>query len=446
MKRLVKLLLSCGLLVSALAAVAPASAASLTQVTGFGNNPSNLNMYIYVPNNLAARPALLVAIHYCTGSASALFNGGFHDYVTAADQYGYIIVFPEATRSGQCFDVYSSQALTRGGGSDPVGIMSMVNYTKSHYNIDSSRVFLAGASSGAMMTNVMAAEYPDVFAAGSAMMGVPATCFATTGGSTWNSDCANGNITKTAQQWGDAARAMYPGYSGPYPRMQLWHGTADATLNYHNFGEEIKQWTNLKGVSQTPVSTDSPQSGWTRTRYGSNTTQAPVEGISISGLGHSLPLAGTVAYAISFLGLNSNPNPTPTPTPSITPTPAPGSVSINSGGSASGSFTADQYFSGGSTYTTTNSIDTSQITTNVPPTAVFQSERYGAMTYTIPNRTAGSAQTVTLYFAETYVTAAGQRLFSVSINGTSVLSSFDIYASAGGQNRAIARTFTTTAN
>src|ERR1035437_4921128 len=121
-------------------------------------------------------------------------------------------------------------------------------------------------------------------------------------------------------------------------------------------------------------------------------------------------------------------------------------VSINSGGSATGSFTADQYFSGGSTYTTTNTIDTSQITSNVPPAAVLQTERYGAMTYTIPNRTAGSAQPVTLYFAETYVTAAGQRIFSVSINGTSVLSSFDIYSAAGGQNRAIARTFSATAN
>ena len=416
MRRFLKAMLATSVLAVALVVVAkPTSAASLTQVTNFGNNPSNLNMYIYVPNNVAAKPALLVAIHYCTGSASALFNGGFHDYVTAADQYGYIIVFPEATRSGQCFDVYTSQALTRGGGSDPVGIMSMVNYTKSHYNIDSSRVFVAGASSGAMMTNVMAAEYPDVFAAGSAMMGVPATCFATTGSSTWNSDCANGNITKTAQQWGDAARAMYPGYSGSYPRMQLWHGTADATLNYHNFGEEIKQWTNLKGVSQTPVSTDSPQSGWTRTRYGNNTTQAPVEGISISGLGHSLPMAGTVAYAISFLGLNGS-SPTPTPTPTATATPNPnGTISINSGGSATGSFTADQYYSGGSTYTTTNTIDTSQISGSVPPTAVFQSERYGAFTYTIPNRTPGSAQTVTLYFAETYLTAAGQRLFSVTI-------------------------------
>jgi uncharacterized protein YegP (UPF0339 family) len=68
------------------------------------------------------------------------------------------------------------------------------------------------------------------------------------------------------------------------------------------------------------------------------------------------------------------------------------------------------------------------------------------MTYTIPNLTAGRSYTVTLYFAETYLTAAGQRLFNVSVNGSTVLSSFDIYASAGGANRAIARSFTATAN
>lgn len=313
----------------------PAAAATLTRVTNFGSNPSNLNMYIYVPNNVAPRPALLVAIHYCTGTASALYSGYFHDYVTAADQYGYIIVFPEATRSGQCFDVYSSQALQRGGGSDPVGIMSMVNYTKQHYNIDPNRVFVSGVSSGAMMTDVMAAEYPDVFKAGAAFMGVPAGCFATTGGSTWNSQCSSGQIIKTAQQWGDLARSMYPGYSGPYPRMQLWHGTADTTLNYNNFGEEIKQWTNLNGVSQTPVLTDSPQSGWTRTRYGNSGNQPPVEGISVSGAGHELPRSGMVPYAITFLGLNqaSNPN-SPSPSPSRTtssPSPSPSTQPTTSG-------------------------------------------------------------------------------------------------------------------
>jgi hypothetical protein len=119
-------------------------------------------------------------------------------------------------------------------------------------------------------------------------------------------------------------------------------------------------------------------------------------------------------------------------------------VSINAGGSATGSFTVDQYYSGGSTYTNTATINMSQITSNVPPAAIFNSERYGAMSYTIPNLT--GAQTVTLYFAETYLTASGQRKFNVSINGSTVLSSFDIYATAGGQNKAIARSFSTTAN
>ncbi|MGD0591269.1 MAG: endo-1,4-beta-xylanase [Bacteroidota bacterium] len=121
-------------------------------------------------------------------------------------------------------------------------------------------------------------------------------------------------------------------------------------------------------------------------------------------------------------------------------------ININVGGSATGSFSADEYYSGGSTYTNTATIDMSQITSNAPPAAIFNSERYGSFSYTIPNLTAGSAQTVTLYFAETYLSASGQRVFNVSINGTTVLSNFDIYASAGGQNKAIARSFSTTAN
>ncbi len=127
-------------------------------------------------------------------------------------------------------------------------------------------------------------------------------------------------------------------------------------------------------------------------------------------------------------------------------TGASSTVSINVGGSATGSFSADQYFSGGTTYTNTATIDMSQITSNQPPAAIFNSERYGSFSYTIPNRTAGSTQTVTLYFAETYLSGSGQRTFNVSINGSTVLSNFDIYASAGGQNKAIARSFSTTAN
>jgi hypothetical protein len=90
--------------------------------------------------------------------------------------------------------------------------------------------------------------------------------------------------------------------------MQLWHGTTDTTLHYNNFGEEVKQWTNLANVSLTPTSTDYPQPAWTRTRYGTL-----VEAISISGTGHTLPQPGMLAYAISFLGLDSNAPPTSSP-------------------------------------------------------------------------------------------------------------------------------------
>jgi poly(hydroxyalkanoate) depolymerase family esterase len=300
----VMLLLS--LAVSALVLTArPAAAATLTRVTSFGNNPTNLNMYVYAPDNVAPQPALLLLVHYCGGSASAIFNGNGHDFVTAADRYGYVIVVPEATRDGHCFDVSTRAGLTRDGGSDSTGIMSMVAWTRQRYNVDPARIVVSGFSSGAMMTNVLAAEYPDVFAAGAAFSGVPAGCFATSDGSLWNSQCSGGNVSKSAQEWGNTVHAMYPGYTGAYPRMQLWHGDQDTTLAYRNFGEEIKQWTNLHGLTQTPAFTDHPQSTWTRTRYGDTGTRATVEGISVAGTGHTLPQSGMLAYAIAFLGLDA---------------------------------------------------------------------------------------------------------------------------------------------
>ncbi len=114
---------------------------------------------------------------------------------------------------------------------------------------------------------------------------------------------------------------------------------------------------------------------------------------------------------------------------------------INVGGPAIGNFSADQYFTGGSPYTNSNTITAPQITVNVPPIAIFSTERYGSYSYTIPDRPLTITQMVTLYFAETYVTGAGQRLFDLSINGNTALSNFDIYASAGGSNKGIARTF-----
>ncbi|MEU8387774.1 PHB depolymerase family esterase [Micromonospora sp. NPDC048843] len=305
---------------AALTFATPASAATLTQVTNFGTNPTNLQMHLYVPDRVATRPAILLAMHYCTGTGPAFHSGT--QYASLADRYGFIVIYPSATRSSKCWDVYSPQALRRGGGSDPVGLMSMVDYVRQRYSADPARIFATGTSSGAMMTNVMLGVYPDVFAAGASFAGVPFACFATGGTSEWNSQCANGQLIRTAQQWGDLVREAYPGYTGQRPRMQIWHGTNDETLRYPNFGEQVKQWTNVHGLSQTPTYTDTPQSGYTRTRYGGSGPMAPVEAISMQGVTHNLPV--DAAQVIRFFGLDGTAPPTtppPTTPPPTTPPP-----------------------------------------------------------------------------------------------------------------------------
>jgi beta-galactosidase len=126
-------------------------------------------------------------------------------------------------------------------------------------------------------------------------------------------------------------------------------------------------------------------------------------------------------------------------------------IAINSGGPAESnsgggdaSFAADEDFSGGGTDTSGNTIVTAGVA-NAAPEAVYQSERAGTFTYTIPGLVAGSTHTVLLHFAEFYWTAAGKRVFNVAINGTTVLSNFDIYATVGA-NKALVEQFTATAN
>ncbi|HVR83279.1 MAG TPA: LamG-like jellyroll fold domain-containing protein, partial [Planctomycetota bacterium] len=121
------------------------------------------------------------------------------------------------------------------------------------------------------------------------------------------------------------------------------------------------------------------------------------------------------------------------------------SLSINSGGGATGVFLADTDFSGGNTYATTTAVATGGVT-DAAPAAVYQSERWGAFTYSVGGLSPGATYTVRLHFAEIWWSAAGQRIFNVGINGTTVLSNFDIVAAAGGSFKAVVKSFTATAD
>jgi len=271
--------------------------AQLTQVTNFGSNPTNTKMYIYVPDKLAAKPPVLVVAHYCTGTASAMFNGQGSPYHQLADQYGFIAIYPESPYSGTCWDVSSKKALSHNGGGDSNSIANMVTYTLSKYNGDASRVFITGASSGAMMANVMVATYPELFKAGIAYSGVAAGCFANAQGQedAWNSQCAQGTLIKSASDWATQVKNMYPGYSGRRPRFMFLHGTADTTLRPQNYNETAKEWTGVFGYDlnkPSSVRNNYPDNGYTTTAWGTNTTNplGTVVGVYAQNVGHTVPI------------------------------------------------------------------------------------------------------------------------------------------------------------
>ena len=118
---------------------------------------------------------------------------------------------------------------------------------------------------------------------------------------------------------------------------------------------------------------------------------------------------------------------------------------VNSGGGAAESFVADAYYSGGNTSGTGATIDTGAVT-NPAPQAVYQSERWGNNIYTFSGLLSGTNYKIRLHFAEIYWTAAGIRQFNVFINGTQVLTNYDIFADAGTNNKAVIKEYTFPAN
>ncbi|KAF2009005.1 carbohydrate esterase family 1 protein [Aaosphaeria arxii CBS 175.79] len=277
--------------ITLLAALSSVGNAALSRVTDFGSNPTKLEMNIWVPSKLATKPAIILALHTCGGTGEAYSS--MTKYGTSADQKGFIVIFPTTKKDSNCWEVNTTKGLSREAGGDNQGLANMIKYTIQKYDADASKVFVTGASSGCMMTNVMMATYPDLFAAASCYSGVAAGCLAgSPGASPGSADptCANGKVIKSAEEWTRTAKAMYPGYNGTYPRLATWHGVADNLVFYPNFGEQLKQWSGLLGVSFTRNETNKPQSGYTKMIYGDGTK---LVGYSAAGVGHIVPVHPT---------------------------------------------------------------------------------------------------------------------------------------------------------
>src|SRR5690242_116090 len=208
----------------ALAVLVPGVAAAgdtIAPITNFGSNPGALDMYEYVPSGLPSGRPLVVVLHGCTQTAAAMENAGWNQL---ADRDQFAVLYPQQTSSNnpvECFNWagnYGNTAdLVRGMGENQ-SIMSMVDYEIANHGVDPHRVYIAGFSAGAAFTAVMLATWPDRFAGGAIMEGIPYMCATSVSGAY---SCQNPGVTKTAQQWGDLVRAADQGYAGPWPRVQI---------------------------------------------------------------------------------------------------------------------------------------------------------------------------------------------------------------------------------
>ncbi len=258
----------------------------LTEVRGFGSNPGNLRLFRYVPAGLADHAALVVVLHGCSQSAAAYDVGA--GWSTLADRYGFALLLPEQQRANNpngCFNWFQPGDAARGRG-ETQSIKQMIDKTVREGGIDPRRVFITGLSAGGAMTSVMLACYPEVFAGGAIIAGLPF-------GAAKNVQQAFESMfqcpARPAHEWGDMVRNAAQ-HAGPWPRVSVWHGGADQTVIPSNAREILKQWTDVHGLSLTPTH-EAMVDGFPRQVWVAAAGAEMIESYTIPDMAHGTPLA-----------------------------------------------------------------------------------------------------------------------------------------------------------
>lgn len=257
---------------------------ALTQISSFGTNPGSLSMYLYAPSSVSSNAPVVVVLHGCTQTAANMADlGGWNDL---ANTYGFYVVYAQTSssnNSSSCFNWFQSSDYTRGSG-EALSIKQMVDYVKSNYSVDSSKVFVSGFSAGGYMATIMLAAYPDVFSAGAVMAGGPYGC----GTSMVNAfTCMGGSTTKTASAWA-ALLPSLPSGTTSYPRVAIFQGTSDYTVDDVNMTELMEQFTEANGVDQTSDYSSSIGSYVTYNEYQDASGNVIVATYAISGMSHGI--------------------------------------------------------------------------------------------------------------------------------------------------------------
>ena len=257
----------------------------LVETRQFGTNPGALRMLSYVPPELRPSPALVVVLHGC-GQTAAGYDVGT-GWSTLAKHYGFALLMPEQQASNNahgCFNWFNPEDTTRGHG-EACSIRQMIARVVSQHRIDKHRVYITGLSAGGAMTSTMLAAYPEVFAAGAIIAGLPYGIAA-------NVREAMGGMlrppARPAAELGNLVRNASK-HRAPWPKVSVWHGTADRTVNPANADEIVKQWLDVHHLPSTPMA-EGTVDGYPHQVWWNTDGETVVESYTITDMAHGTPL------------------------------------------------------------------------------------------------------------------------------------------------------------
>ncbi|MCX6274141.1 MAG: PHB depolymerase family esterase [Bacteroidetes bacterium] len=208
-------------------------------------------MFVHLPPDVQKNVPIpvVVVLHGCLQCAESVASQT--GWNKLADEYGFYVVYPQQriiNNPMRCFKWYKRRNIYKNRGENQ-SIKHMVDYLKSNYAIDSSKIFITGLSAGAAMSVIMMANYPETFNAGAIFAGAP---YKVATSSIPAMMAFFGWRIKTPEKWGSYVRSQNTSYFGTYPRMIIYQGNNDWIVNKRNGVELMKQWTNVHGISTIP--------------------------------------------------------------------------------------------------------------------------------------------------------------------------------------------------
>ena len=269
---------------------APAPRAGrLQELTAFGANPGSLRMFVYVPARLPRLAPLVVALHGCSQSAEEYDHGA--GWSSLADRFGFAVLYPQqqpANNPKNCFSWFLPGDITRDQG-EALSIRQMVKHAIATFGVDRRRVFVTGLSAGGAMASVMLATYPEVFAGGAIIAGLPYGCARS---AQQAFEAMFTEQSPSAHALGDRVRAASR-HRGPWPKISVWHGTADPIVKPCNAENIVSQWVDVHGLAAAAFYEKSSGST-TRKVWTDANGDALIEAFSVSGMAHGVPLGSAM--------------------------------------------------------------------------------------------------------------------------------------------------------